>query len=151
MPSVKPSSKFGYFPEYSGVTPQGLNPVSSPAPGRVAPVTKTGALESATQMTAADVLSGMVLHDPEGDVNAELPDAADLIAALGSDYAGKGVRYTHKNTADAAETITVTAGTGVTIDAASTATIGQNYSKDFLLVPTAADAYTAYSLGRQNS
>ena len=147
MPSTSTTSEFGYFPAYSGVTAQGLNMASMPSPGAVAPVTLSGALESATQMTAAQILSGMILHDPEGNVNAQFPDAADLIKGMGGSSAGKGVRYTHRNTANGAETITVTVGTGVTLDSSATATIAQNNQKDFLLVVTGPAAYTVYSLG----
>ena len=119
---------------------------SSLPPPSVGVVVATGALESATQITAEIVLSGLVLHDPAGDVNAELPNAEDLAAAMGvATVAGRSVRFVHRNTADAAETITVTPGTGVTIS--GTATIAQNNSKEWLLVFDSPTAYTAYSLG----
>lgn len=139
------TSQFGYAPEYSPVTAEGLAEGAANV-GRTKVVVATGALESATQITAEIVLSGLVLHDPAGDVNAELPNAEDLAAAMGvATVAGRSVRFVHRNTADAAETITVTPGTGVTIS--GTATIAQNNSKEWLLVFDSPTAYTAYSLG----
>lgn len=141
------TSQFGYAPEYSGVTPEGLAEGAKNV-GLTTVVTASGALEGATQITPAIVLSGLVLHDPQGDVNAQLPNAADLAAALGvATVSGRSVRFIHRNTADAAETITVTAGTGVTIS--GTATIAQNYSKEWLLVFDSPTTYTAYSVGTQ--
>ena len=58
---------------------------------------------------------------------------------------GQGFEFTIRNTADAAETITLTAGDGVTLS--GTMTIAQNNSKRFLCVMASSAAATIYSLG----
>lgn len=104
---------------------------------------------AAVTYTAAQLLGGMILRDPNGGGRSDVtPTAALLKAALPGVAAGTGFEFTIRNTADAAETITITAGTNVTLS--GTMTIAQNNSKRFLLVfnntgttPTA----TIYSLG----
>ena len=130
-----PSSNFGYTVEYSGVS------------STTASKTSVATVEGAATLTAAQVMGGMVLHDPAGGAaNATLPSASLLAAALGVVVvAGHSVRNVHRNTADAAETITVVAGAGGAIS--GTATIAQNNSKEFLIVFSGPAAYTAYSLG----
>jgi len=96
--------------------------------------------------TAAEILGGMILRDPNGGARADLfPTAADMIAAIKQAKAGNAFEVTIRNTADAAETITMTTNTGLTLS--GTMTIAQNNSKRFLVVVTAADAVTIYSLG----
>jgi hypothetical protein len=91
----------------------------------------------------------LILRDPNGAGRSDVtPTATDLLAALeGKAAVGQGFRFTIRNTADAAETITLTAGTGVTLS--GTMTIAQNNSKDFLAVVTGigTPAVTIYSLG----
>jgi hypothetical protein len=67
---------------------------------------------------------------------------------------GSGFEFTIRNNADAAETITLNAGTGGTLSAAgqstTTSTIVQNNSRRFAIVFTnvtlGSEAYIAYSL-----
>lgn len=102
--------------------------------------------------TAAQVLGGLYLRDCNGNDRADtLPTAADLVAALyGAGFVGAAFRFVLRNTSDAAETITVTAPDG-SVTISGTATVGQNNSKEFLIVLTnvavGTEAYTAYSLG----
>jgi hypothetical protein len=109
-------------------------------------------------LTAAQVLGGMLLRDPNGAGRTDtLPTAALLLAALKGDAlheldgpdAGASFEFVIRNTADAAETITVAAGTGGTTS--GTMTIAQNNSKLFLVVFTnikpGSEAYTVYSIG----
>lgn len=104
--------------------------------------------------TAAQVLGGFILRDPNGAARADVtPTAALLLAAIkGAGRVppnGSSFFFTIRNTADAAETITVTAGTGITLS--GTMTIAQSNSKDFLAVLTdnrdGNAAFTIYSLG----
>lgn len=101
--------------------------------------------------TAAQLLGGMILRDPNGGARSDVtPTAALIIAALTNDHGqlpkvGASFEFTIRNTADAAETITVTAGSSVTLS--GTMTIAQNNSKRFLAVVTAATTVTIYSLG----
>lgn len=97
-------------------------------------------------LTAAQLLGGFIDRDPNGGARTDTtPTAALLIAAIIQAGVGNSFEFTIKNSADGAETITIGAGTGVTLT--GTMTIAQNNSKRFLAVVTAADAVTIYSLG----
>jgi hypothetical protein len=98
--------------------------------------------------TAAQVTGGMFLRNTSGAGRTDtLPTATLLIAAIPGAKVGSSLVFTVRNTAGAAETITIAAGTGGTIS--GTATIAQSNSKQFLVVidGVASPAYTAYSLG----
>lgn len=107
----------------------------------------TLATAGAVTFTAAQILGGLILRDPAGSGRADLlPTATDIIAALGPDpQTGESFEFTIRNTADAAETITVTTNTGLTLS--GTMTIAQNNSKRFLAVVTSNTTVTVYSLG----
>lgn len=108
-------------------------------------VTTTTTAGAATY-TAAHLLGGLILRDPNGASRSDVtPTAALLIAALPGFAVGDSFEFTIRNTADAAETITVTAGTNVTLS--GTMTIAQSNSKRFLVLVTAATTVTIYSLG----
>lgn len=100
----------------------------------------------AATYTAAQLLGGLILRDPAGGARSDVtPTAALIIAAITQAGVGNSFEFTIRNTADAAETITVTAGTGVTLS--GTMTIAQDNSKRFLCVVTASTTVTIYSLG----
>lgn len=116
---------------------------------RLASVT-TDATAGVLTMTAAMLLGGLILRDPAGaGRNDVTPTAAAIVAAIPNAKVGDRFEFTIRNTADAAETITVTAGSGVSLS--GTMTIAQNNSKRFLAVLTNvtpdAEAVTIYSLG----
>jgi hypothetical protein len=96
--------------------------------------------------TAAELLGGMILRDCNGGARSDVtPTAALIIAALKQAGVGNSFEFTIRNTSDAAETITVTAGTDVTLS--GTMTIAQNNSKRFLVLVTSSTEVTIYSLG----
>ena len=96
--------------------------------------------------TAAGLLGGLILRDPTGAARSDVtPTAALIIAAMRQAGVGNSFEFTIRNDADAAETITVTAGVGVTLS--GTMTIAQNNSKRFLCRVTASTTVTIYSLG----
>jgi len=104
----------------------------------------------AATYTAAQILGGLLLRDPNGANRSDVtPTAALLVAAIPGAVVGQSFEFQITNTADAAETITVTAGSGATLS--GTMTIAQNASRRFLVVLTnvtaAAEAYTVYSIG----
>jgi hypothetical protein len=104
----------------------------------------------AVTYTAAGLLGGLITRDPNGSGRSDVtPTAALLVAAVPGATVGDSFEFTIRNTADAAETITVTAGSGATLS--GTMTIAQNNSKRFLVrldnVTSGAEAYTVYSLG----
>ena len=100
----------------------------------------------AATYTAAQLLGGLILRDPAGGARSDVtPTAALIIAAIDQAGVGNSFEFTIRNTADAAETITVTAGTDVTLS--GTMTIAQNNSKRFLCVVTSDTEVSVYSLG----
>jgi hypothetical protein len=108
----------------------------------------TNTTASAQTYTAAQIIGGLILRDPNGAGRSDVtPTAALIYAALGSPakYTDISFDFTVRNTADAAETITLTAGTGVTLS--GTMTIAQNNSKTFRVVVNSPTAVTVYSLG----
>lgn len=124
-------------PLFSGLTIEKVDPQT---------VTTAGAVT----YTAAQLLAGLILRDPNGAGRSDVfPTAALLKAAVPGAAVGSSFSVVIRNTADAAETITMTAGTGVTIS--GTATIAQNNTKTFLVrfdnVDAGSEAYTAYSVG----
>lgn len=105
---------------------------------------------SAVTYTTDQFKTGFILRDPNGLARADVtPTAAQIVAAYPDCYVGFSFDVEIRNTADAAETITLTAGTGVTIS--GTATIAQNNTKTFRFYVTndtiGSEAVTAYSRG----
>ena len=105
---------------------------------------------AAVTYTAAQLLAGLILRDPNGAGRSDVtPTAAAIVAALQGARVGLSFEFTIRNDADAAETITVTAGSGVTLS--GTMTIAQNNIKRFLVNVTNAtsgsEAVKIYSLG----
>lgn len=108
--------------------------------------------------TAAEILSGVIVRDPNGASRSDvLPTAALLVAAVtalgrGGAQVGDIVEVLITNGADAAEVITLGAGAGGGFDAnqqAVSRVIGQNTSKVVRIrltnVTAAAEAYVAYA------
>ena len=101
-------------------------------------------------LTTAQVLGGFFPVDPGGaDRDLTTPTAAAIVAAINQPKADTSCLLVLKNTADAAETLTVVGGTGVTVT--GTATIAQNNTKIFLVrldnVTSGSEAVTVYSVG----
>lgn len=135
------SSQFGYLPEFSGVTQAGLNPSQSFETGKVS---ATDVAATGNQTLSADiVVGGLLNHDPSGAPSTvTYPAAADLIKKLGP--VGTSVDFVHRNL-DASNAVTVTAGSGMTIE--GTATIAAVSLRTWRIVVTSATTVTAYSLG----
>jgi len=109
----------------------------------------------AVTYTAADILGGLIVRDPNGAGRTDvLPTAALLVAAVaaafGSAEVGQRLQVHIINGADAAEAITIQEGTGGGWDAnqVSAKTIPQNTSKDVYIeltnVSSGSEAYVAY-------
>jgi len=115
-----------------------------------AAVVTTDATAGARTYTAAELIGGLILRDPAGGNRSDVtPTAALIVAGIAGAIVSSSFEFTIRNTADAAETITVTAGAGITLS--GTMTIAQNNSKRFLAVCTNVEAgtqaVTIYSLG----
>jgi hypothetical protein len=110
------------------------------------------ATAGARTYTAAEILAGIIVRDPNGASRSDvLPTAALLVAAITRPAVGDVVKCLIVNGADAAETITIGAGTGGGFDTNQTAAsrlIGQNASKIIHIrltnVTAASEAYVVY-------
>jgi hypothetical protein len=110
----------------------------------------TEATAAAVTYTAAQLKGGLILRNTNGAARADLfPTAANIVAALPSAFVGQTFEVTIRNTAAAAETITMTTNTGLTLS--GTMTIAQNNQKPFLVrltnVTSGSEAATIYSMG----
>ena len=99
---------------------------------------------------ASEIAGGLILRDPNGANRTDTTaTAAQILAQFLHAKVGSTFPLIVRNTADAAETITVQGGTGVTIS--GTATIAQNNTKHFMGVFTnvtpSSEAITLYSIG----
>lgn len=110
------------------------------------------ATAGARTYTAAEILGGIIVRDPNGAGRSDvLPTAALLVAAIPGATIGDTIECYIVNGADAAETITIGAGAGGGFDANQTAAsrvIPQNTSKMLTIrltnVTAASEAYVAY-------
>jgi hypothetical protein len=93
----------------------------------------------AVTYTAAQLIGGLILRDPNGSGRSDVtPTAAQIVASLPGAAIGQSFQFDLVNTADGNETITLTAGTGVTVS--GTATVAQNNGKRWIVYVTAATA-----------
>lgn len=123
----------------------GATRIESPlrnSPSQGGPVTITTA--GAATYTMAQILTGMILRDPNGAGRSDvLPTAALLVASLPDAKVGDTISFSLVNTADAAEAITVTAGTGGTmLGIAAGQTVPQNQAREVYMRVTAVGTPT---------
>lgn len=110
------------------------------------------ATAGARTYTAAEVLGGIIVRDCAGAGRSDvLPTAALLVAAMDRPRIGDTIRCYIVNGSDAAETLTIGAGTGGAFDTNQTAAsrvIPQNSSKDVYIrltgVVAGSEAYVVY-------
>ena len=100
--------------------------------------------------SAAQLLGGLILRDPAGTSrNDTTPTAAGIVAAIPNASVGSSFEFTIRNTADNNETITLVAGSKVTLSPTSIE-IQRYYSETFLVVCTNVtstnEEVTIYSL-----
>ena len=116
------------------------------------PTVTSDATAGARTYTAAEILGGIIVRDCAGAGRSDvLPTAALLVAAMEKPRIGDVLRVYIVNGSDAAEAITIGAGTGGTFNATQTATsrvIPQNASKDICIqitgVAPGSEAYVVY-------
>ena len=101
-------------------------------------------------ISASELLGGYYLRDCAGANRTDTTDtAANIVAAIDNAKVGTSRLFFVKNTSDAAETLTIAGGTGVTIT--GTATVAQDNTKIFLVlltnVTSGSEAVTLYSIG----
>lgn len=103
--------------------------------------------------TAAEILGGLIVRDPNGASRSDvLPTAALLVAAVPNAAIGDVIYCKIINGADAAETITIGAGAGGGFDVNQTAAarvIPQNSTKELAIrltnVTLSSEAYVVYA------
>jgi hypothetical protein len=105
---------------------------------------------AAVTYTVTQLLGGFLARDPNGAGRADLvPTAAAIVAAIPGVLTGASFEFELRNAADAAETITVTTNTGISLS--GTMTIAQNNQKRFIVQVTNAlvgsEAVTIFSCG----
>lgn len=104
---------------------------------------------AAVSYTAAYLLGGFISDHISEACAATLDAPAAIVAAIPGCAVGTSFRVVIKNAADTAVTITLTANGASTI--VGTATIAQNYTKEFLAIVTnitgGSEAVVFYSLG----
>lgn len=101
-------------------------------------------------LTAAQILGGFIIGVPTGAANYTTDTAANIINAIEGAVVGSSIQFTVRNKSGGANTITLVAGTGVTLNSGDTVTVAQNNQKTFLVVVTglgASAAVTVYSFG----
>ena len=96
------------------------------------------------------MFGGAILRDPNGSNRSDSTDTAvNLVASVLGCEVGSSFEFYIDNTANSAETITLTAGSGVTLN--GTMTIEQNDARTFLVVFTnifrGSEAITIYDRG----
>jgi hypothetical protein len=102
----------------------------------------------AATYTAAQVLGGVIIRDCSGAGRTDvLPTAALLIGAMRAPRIGDTIDVLVVNSSDAAETITISAGSGgafPTEQIAATRIIPQNTSRDIKIRVTGVGSSAAY-------
>lgn len=95
----------------------------------------------AAAYTMDEVLSGMIVRTPTGAAADTFPTASAFIAAIDNYKQYDSVDVLIRNLSGGANTITISANTGLTLS--GTMTIAQNNMKWFRLVGTSAPGATA--------
>jgi len=98
----------------------------------------TETLTDARTLTVAECIAGAARLDPGGAGRNLITPTAALVVAAGATV-GTQIRINVENTADAAEALTVVAGSGFTVDTA-TPTISQDQAGQIVLLVTNATA-----------
>lgn len=154
------SSSSTSTPTGTGYSPLRGEPTMGSVPMPTVTVTTVTAGTTAT-LTAAQMIGGLILHDPTGAGTDTTDTALNIVNAMPGAAVGQSFQFDLVNIADGNETITVAAGTGVTLatyaPATGTYTVAQNNGKRFLVLITAlpisaagirqSAAVTIYSLG----
>lgn len=113
---------------------------------RVMTVTTDSTTDNVTY-SAASLIGGLVLRNGNDNRTDTTPAASAIVSAITNAKAGTSFEFEIRNTDPAANTITLAAGSGVTLS--GTMTIAQNYTRRFVAVITnvGTPAVTIYSLG----
>lgn len=129
-------------------TPEKQSPSFSGQINQVTTVTTVAA--GAQTITATQILGGLYIGVPTGAANYTTDTAANIVKAIEGAKVGTSINFVLRNKSAGANTITLVAGTGCTINSGDTATVAQSNQKQFRLVVTAigdTPTITIYSMG----
>jgi len=102
----------------------------------------TDSTAGANTWSAAEMIGGLLLRDPAGADRSDVTaTAAQIVAGIAGCGVGSSFEFVIRNTADASEVITLTAGAGVTLSPTSI-TIHRGYAHRFMAVVTNATSST---------
>lgn len=142
MSTTSVQSSFGYKPQYSQVSVNGLarRGLMDPMKNEVTTVTNAGSF------TAAEALSGMIIHEGTAGVLAT-PTAAEIIAKLPGVPVGTAFDVHVRNTGSAPSTLE--GDTGVTVSGTANTAAGKCKTWRFTVDNNiqGSEAITCYSLG----
>jgi hypothetical protein len=142
MSTTSVQSSFGYKPQYSQVSVDGLRQggLRDPISNTVTTVTNAGSF------TAAQALAGMIIHDGTSG-NLTTPSAAAVMALMPGVAVGTAFDVHVRNNGSA--TSTLVAGSGVTLDGTADTADGSCKTWRFTVSNNAlgSEAITCYSLG----
>lgn len=139
------TSQLGYLPKEMKSLANGMQVTTNANVIYAAPagIHKVTTASGATDLTASQLLGGLVVMDPNTANNLTLPTAAAIVAASNGLVVGSSIRFSVINTAGGAEAITVVVNTGITAfndgTVKSVLVVGQNQSADFVIVFTNVD------------
>lgn len=107
---------------------------------------KSNAAASPYQLTAADVLSGMVINTTNGAIQFNLPTPASLVAAMANAQVGSGFFCLLRQDGDNTLTISTNSVTGITLNGTATiaTTLGQVLCFKLTNVTSGSEAYTCF-------
>lgn len=102
--------------------------------------TTTETIESAAEnhiYSASELLGGLILRDPNGSSRTDSTDTAtNIVNAINGVVVNSSFTFLIQNTADAAETITLTGGSDVNVDPTGNFDIGQGEIRAFKIIIT---------------
>lgn len=139
-------------PQITSYTPTPISPSFGTQINEVTVIASFGA--GAQTLTAAQILGGFVIGVPTAAVNYTTDTATNIVNAIQAAKVGSTISFILRNKSAGAFTLTLVAGSGVTINSGDTATVAQSNQKVFTLIVTALpDAFgngaavTVYSMG----
>lgn len=146
--ALNPNESAVIFSDGANWLTKSSNAVGVGISSRLTKTTVSVATSGAVTLTPAQLLGGWIQHDcGGGNVAATLPLGADMVAAIPGCKIGTSFDFVLENISDAAETDTLTANTGSTIESGHTVAVTQNKSGIFRVVVDAAATIKVYGLG----
>ena len=116
-------------------TPSKIYPSFSSIINQLFNITTLGA--GAQTLTAAQIIGGFIIGTPTAAATYTTDTALNIVRAIQGAQVGSGIFFTLRNNAGAADTITLAAGTGVTLNSGDGTTVAEHDQRTYLLIVTA--------------